>query len=44
MKFIIETGKTNDILRTKSASVTQAELKKYQKFAEDMVTVLYDRQ
>ncbi len=37
MKFKIETGKTNDILRTKSAPVTQAELKKYQKFAEDMV-------
>ncbi len=37
MKFIIETGKTNDILRTKSDPVTQTELKKYQKFAEDMV-------
>lgn len=37
MKFTIETGKANDILRTKSESVVQTELRKYLRLAEDMV-------
>jgi peptide deformylase len=37
MRFTIETGKTNDVLRTKSEKVTSTELKKYAQLAEDMV-------
>lgn len=37
MRFTIQTGKTNDILRTKSTPVTPAELRKYTHIAEDMV-------
>jgi len=37
MRFTIETGKTNDVLRAKSEKVTSTELKKYVQLAEDMV-------
>lgn len=37
MKFTIQTGKTNDILRTKSESVAPSEFRKYLRLAEDMV-------
>lgn len=37
MRFTIQTGKTNDILRTKSEAVALGELKKYTRLAEDMV-------
>ena len=37
MKFTIQTGKTNDILRAKSTSVLPSELRKYMRLAEDMV-------
>ncbi|MDD5376997.1 MAG: peptide deformylase [Candidatus Gracilibacteria bacterium] len=37
MRFTIQTGKTNDILRTKSENVTSAELRKYTRLADDMV-------
>lgn len=37
MKFTIHTGKTNDILRTKSENVAPTELRKYTRLADDMV-------
>lgn len=37
MRFLIETGKANEILRTKSEMVTTIEMKKYIRLAEDMV-------
>lgn len=37
MRFTIQTGKTNDILRMKSDPVTSTEFRKYIRFAEDMV-------
>lgn len=37
MRFTIQTGKTNDILRMKSTPVTPAEFRKYTRLAEDMV-------
>ena len=37
MQFTIQTGKTNEILRTKSEAIVVAELKKCVGFAEDMV-------
>lgn len=37
MRFTIQTGKTNDILRAKSEKVAIAELKKYTRLADDMV-------
>ena len=42
MKFTIQTGKTNEILRTKSEVVTPAELRKYTRLAEDMVKYIKD--
>ncbi|MFA6090444.1 MAG: peptide deformylase [Candidatus Gracilibacteria bacterium] len=42
MKFTIQTGKTNDILRTKSEAVTPAELRKYTRLADDMVKYIKD--
>lgn len=37
MRFTIQTGKTNDILRTKSDPITPMEFRKYTRLAEDMV-------
>ncbi|MDD5197246.1 MAG: peptide deformylase [Candidatus Gracilibacteria bacterium] len=37
MQFTIQTGKTNEILRTKSESVSSVELRKFTRLAEDMV-------
>lgn len=37
MKFTIQTGETNDILRTVSAPVPREELRKYIRLGEDMV-------
>lgn len=37
MKFTIQTGETNDILRTISAPVSIDELRKYARLGEDMV-------
>lgn len=37
MRFTIQTGKTNDILRTKSDPIIPMEFRKYTKLAEDMV-------
>lgn len=37
MKFTIQTGETNDILRTVSAPVPKDELRKYARLGEDMV-------
>ncbi|NDK19724.1 peptide deformylase [Candidatus Gracilibacteria bacterium] len=37
MHFDIQTGKTNEILRTKSEKVTSAEMRKYIRLGEDMV-------
>ena len=37
MQFTIQTGKTNEILRTKSENVTSVELRKFIRLAEDMV-------
>jgi len=37
MRFTIQTGKTNEILRAKSEFVTFAEMRKYTRLAEDMV-------
>lgn len=37
MKFTIQTGKTNDILRMKSEIVTSVDMRKYIRLAEDMV-------
>lgn len=37
MKFTIQTGKTNDILRAQSEKVLPLEFKKYLRLAEDMV-------
>jgi|GEM_PF-562116 len=37
MKFTIQTGETNDILRTVSAPVSKEELRKYVRLGEDMV-------
>lgn len=37
MHFIIQTGKTNGILRAKSEAVVPTELRKYVRLAEDMV-------
>ncbi len=42
MKFTIQTGKTNEILRTKSEVVTPAELRKYTRLADDMVKYIKD--
>lgn len=42
MRFTIETGKANEILRTKSEPVTQAELRKYVRLADDMVRYIKD--
>ncbi len=37
MHFLIETGKTNQVLRTKSENVSTSEMKKYVRLAEEMV-------
>ncbi len=37
MRFTIQAGKTNEILRTKSTSVVPSEFRKYLRLAEDMV-------
>lgn len=37
MNFLIETGKTNQVLRTKSENVTVSEMRKYVRLAEEMV-------
>lgn len=42
MKFTIQTGKTNEILRTKSEPVLLSECRKYMRLAEDMVRYIKD--
>lgn len=42
MKFTIQTGKTNEILRTKSETVLPTELRKYMRLADDMVKYIKD--
>lgn len=43
MRFVIQTGKTNKILRTKSEAVNPLEFRKFTKIAEEMVKYVKNR-